>query len=92
MDAQGRAILEEAPLTEALIALKEGQDALHISNLTVGLQTEDQVWNAFLNRSLDTAVVPVVTILNQREEVNNQPKPALTEPEITWEVPWHCAG
>jgi len=83
MDAQGRAILEEAPLTEALIALKEGQGALHISNLTVGFQTEDQVWNAFLNRSLDTAVVPVVTILNQQEEVNNQPKPALTEPEIT---------
>lgn len=82
-DAQGRAILEEGPLVEALTALKEGQSALHVSNLTVGFQTEDQVWNAFLNRSLDTAVVPVGTILNQQEEVANQPKPALTEPEIT---------
>lgn len=83
MDAQGRAILEEGPLVEALTALKEGQGALHISSLTVGFQTEDQVWNAFLNRSLDTAVVPVATILKKREPVTNQPKPALTEPEIT---------
>lgn len=83
MDSQGRAILEEAALVEALTALREGQGALHVSNLTVGFQTEDQVWAAFLNRSLDTAVVPVGTVLNQREVVNNQPKPALTEPEIT---------
>ena len=83
MDAQGRAILEEEPLVEALTALKEGQSALHISNLTVGFQTEDQVWNAFLNRSLDTAIVPVATILNRGESVNNQPKPALTEPDLT---------
>jgi len=83
MDAQGRAILEEAPLVEALTALKEGQGALHISNLSVGFQTEDQVWTAFLNRSLDTAIVPVGTILKPREVVNNQPKPALTEPDIT---------
>ena len=83
MDAQGRAILEEAALVEALTALKEGQGALHISNLSVDFQTEDQVWNAFLNRSLDTAVVPIATILNQRAEVANQPKPALTEPDIT---------
>src|SRR5690606_24942186 len=82
MDAQGRAILEEEPLLEALTALKEGQSALHISNLTVGFQTEDQVWNAFLNRSLDTAIVPVATILNRGESVNNQPKPALTEPDL----------
>lgn len=83
MDAQGRAILEEGPLVEALTALKEGQSALHISNLTVGFQTEDQVWNSFLNRSLDTAIVPVETILNRGEPVNNQPKPALTEPDLT---------
>jgi hypothetical protein len=83
IDPQGRAILEEGPLVEALTALKEGQSALHISNLTVGFQTEDQVWNAFLNRSLDTAIVPVGTILNRGEPVNNQPKPALTEPELT---------
>ena len=83
MDAQGRAILEEEPLLEALTALKEGQSALHISNLTVGFQTEDQVWNAFLNRSLDTAIVPVATILNRGESVNNQPKPAITAPDLT---------
>ena len=83
MDSQGRAILEEAPLVEALTALKEGQGALHVSNLTVGFQTEEQVWNAFLNRSLDTAVVPVALILNHQGEFANQPKPALTEPDIT---------
>ena len=83
VDAQGRAILEEGPLVEALTALKEGQGALHISNLTIGFQTEAQVWNAFLNRNLDTAVVPVETMLNHQEEVANQPNPALTEPEIT---------
>lgn len=83
IDSQGRAILEEGPLVEALTALKEGQGALHVSNLTVGFQTEEQVWNAFLNRSLDTAVVPVALILNHQGEFANQPKPALTEPDIT---------
>jgi len=83
VDAQGRAILEEEPLIEALTALKEGLASLHISTLSIDYQTENQVWNGFLNRSLDTAVVPIAVILNHQEVVANQPKPALTEPEIT---------
>lgn len=83
MDAQGHAILEEEPLIEALTVLKEGLGTLHISTLSIGFQTEDQVWNGFLNRSLDTAVVPVELVLNQQDEIENQPDPAFTQPEIT---------
>lgn len=83
VDAQGRAILEEGPLVDALTALKEGLATLHLSTLSIDYQTEDQVWSGFLNRSLDTAVVPIGVILNHQEEVANQPAPALTEPEIT---------
>ena len=83
VDAQGRAILEEEPLVEALKALKEGLATLHLSELSIDYQTEDQVWSGFLNRSLDTAVVPISVILNHQEEVANQPAPALTEPEIS---------
>ncbi|MEL7626769.1 MAG: extracellular solute-binding protein [Anaerolineaceae bacterium] len=83
MDLQGRAILQEAPLVEALTALKEGLTTLHINTLSIGFQTEEQVWNAFATRSLDTAVVPVGMVLNRKGGVENQPKPALTEPEIT---------
>ena len=83
MDAQGRAILEEEALIEALTVLKEGQRTLHISNLSIGFQTEDQAWNAFLNRSVDTAVVPVGSVLNHQGETVDQPKAALTSPEIT---------
>ena len=83
MDAQGHAILEEGPLIEALTVLKEGLGTLHISTLSTGFQTEDQVWDGFLNRSLDTAVVPVELVLNQQDEIENQPDPAFTQPEIT---------
>lgn len=83
LDAQGRAILEEDALVDALTVLKEGQRTLHISNLSIGFQTEDQAWNAFLNRSVDTAVVPVGSVLNHQGETVDQPKAALTSPEIT---------
>ena len=82
MDAQGRAILEEEPLLAALTVLREGKGSLHISNLTAGFQTNDQVWTAYLNRNIDTAVVPLSIVLNHNFEVN-QPLPALSEPEIT---------
>lgn len=82
MDAQGRAILEEEPLLAALTVLREGKGSLHISNLTSGFQTNDQVWTAYINRNIDTAVVPLSIVLNHNFEVNH-PLPALTEPEIT---------
>lgn len=82
MDAQGRAILEEEPLLAALTVLREGKGSLHISNLTAGLQTTDQVWMAYINRNLDTAVVPLSTVLNHNFEVNH-PQPALSEPDLT---------
>ncbi|MDD2521937.1 MAG: extracellular solute-binding protein [Anaerolineaceae bacterium] len=83
MDAQGRAILQEGPLVEALTALKEGLSSLHISTLSIGFQTEDQVWNAFATRGLDTAVVTIGLVLNRQAENENQPNAALTKPEIT---------
>lgn len=82
MDAQGRAILEEEPLLAALTVLREGKGSLHISNLTAGFQTSDQVWIAYINRSIDTAVVPLSIVNNHNFEVNH-PLPALTEPEMT---------
>lgn len=82
MDAQGRAILEEEPLLAALTVLREGKSSLHISSLTVGFQTSDQVWGAYIERNLDTAVVPLSLVLNHKFEVNH-PLAALTEPEIT---------
>ncbi len=82
MDAQGRAILEEEPLLAAFTVLREGKGSLHISNLTAGFQTNDQVWTAYINRNIDTAVVPLSIVLNHNFEVNH-PLPALTEPEIT---------
>ena len=82
MDAQGRAILEEEPLLATLTVLREGKGSLHISNLTAGFQTSDQVWGAYVNRNIDTAVVPLSIVLNHNFEVN-QPSPALTEPEMT---------
>ena len=75
--------MEEEALIEAFSVLKEGQRTLHISNLSIGFQTEDQAWNAFLNRSVDTAVVPVGSVLNHQGETVDQPKAALTSPEIT---------
>ena len=82
MDAQGRAILEEESLLAALTVLREGRGSLHISNLTPGFQTGDQVWGAYINRNIDTAVVPLSIVLNHNFE-SNHPLPALTEPETT---------
>lgn len=82
MDAQGRAILEEEPLLAALNVLREGKSSLHISSLTVGFQTSEQVWAAYIERNLDTAVVPLSLVLNHKFEVNH-PLAALTEPETT---------
>ena len=82
MDAQGRAILEEEPLLAALTVLREGKGSLHISNLTASFQTSDQVWAAYINRNIDTAVLPLSIVLNHNFEVN-QPLPALSEPETT---------
>jgi len=82
MDSQGRAILEEEPLLAALTVLREGKGSLHISSLTAGLQTSDQVWTAYINRNIDTAVLPLSIVLNHNFEVN-QPLPALSEPETT---------
>ncbi len=83
IDAQGRAVLEEEPLLTALTALKDGQTSLHISELSITYQTEEQVWTAFLNRSFDTAVVPVSLVLNHEPNGSEQPEPAMTLPVAT---------
>ncbi|HHX07920.1 MAG TPA: hypothetical protein GX730_00595 [Chloroflexi bacterium] len=83
MDGQGYALLQEEPLIEALQILKDGRNARHISSLSLGFQNESQPWQSFLDRALNTAVVPVSLVLTGLDESKDQPDPALTQPDFS---------
>lgn len=82
-DGQGYALLEEAPLIEALQVLKDSLNTRHINYLSLGYQNDNQVWQSFLDRNLDTAVVPVSIVLADPRDNSEQPEPAMTEAEFT---------
>ncbi len=83
MDSQGYALLQEEPLVEALQILRDGRNARHISTLSLGFQNESQPWQSFLDRALNTAVVPVSLVLTGLDETKDQPDPALTQPDFS---------
>lgn len=82
-DGQGYALLEEAPLIEALQVLKDSLNTRHINNLSLGYQNDGQVWQSFLDRNLDTAIVPVSMVLADPKDNPEEPEPALTEATFT---------
>lgn len=83
MDNQGYAFLQEEPLIEALQILKDGSNAGHIRSLSLAFQNESQPWESFLDRALNTAVVPVSLVLTGLDETKDQPDPALTQPDFS---------
>jgi len=83
MDGQGYTLLEEAPLIASLQALKDALNTRHINSLSLSYQNDSQVWQSFLDRNLDTAVVPVSLVLSHSYEDSNQPHAALSEPPFT---------
>jgi len=85
---QGVTILQEAPLTTALQTLKDGLNALHFSDQSVTMQNSEQVWQAFSNRSVTTAFLPVDVVLRGREITTEAPDPAFTSPDITLTDAW----
>ena len=82
-DGQGYALLEEAPLIEALQVLKDGLNTRHINSLSLGYQNDSQVWQSFLDRNLDTAVVPVSLVLSDPKDNYEEPEPVITESTFT---------
>ena len=82
-DGQGHALLEEAPLIEALQVLKDSLNTRHINNLSLGYQNDAQVWQSFLDRNLDTAIVPVSMVLAHAKDNTEQPEAAMTEATFT---------
>lgn len=83
IDGQGYALLEEEPLVAALQALKNALNTRHINSLSLSYQNDAQVFQSFLDRNLDTAVVPASYVLSHTDENSNQPDAMMTEPEFT---------
>lgn len=83
VDGQGYALLEEAPLIAALQVLKDSLNTRHMNNLSLSYQNDAQVWQSFLDRNLDTAVVPVSVVLSDPDDNPDEPDPAMTEPSYT---------
>ena len=76
--------LEIEPLTNALILLDEAEAAKHISTLSLDYETDQQVWEAFSAWNINKAIVPISYVFaGLAGDQANQPKPALTMPEIT---------
>ena len=85
---QGLTILQEAPLTTALQTLKDGLNTRHFSDLSVTMQSSDQVWDAFSSRRIDTAFLPVDVMLAGKKTTPEAPDPALTSPAMTLTDAW----
>ena len=85
---QGLTALQEAPLTTALQTLKDGLNTRHFSDLSVTMQTADQVWDVFSSRKIDTAFLPVDVVLQGRETTPEAPDPAFTSPSMTLTDAW----
>lgn len=85
---QGLSILQEAPLTTALQTLKDGLNTRHFSDLSVTMQTPDQVWDVFSTRRVDTAFMPVDVVLLGMETTPDAPDPAFTSPSMTLTDAW----
>ncbi len=90
-DPQGRIILEQEPLTQALQLLKDTSASKHLSNLAITFQSSDQVWGAFTEWKLNTAVVPVSNVLTHVAGRVEQPTPGLVAPSITMTNAWMWA-
>ena len=85
---QGLTVLQEAPLTTALQTLKDGLNTRHFSDLSVTLQTANQVWDAFSTRRIDTAFLPVDVVLTGRETTPEAPDPSFSSPSMTLTDAW----
>jgi len=85
---QGMTILQEAPLTAALQTLKDGLNTGHFTDLTVPMQTSEQVWDAFGTRVFSTAFLPVDVVLQGWETTPGAPDPAFTSPSMTLTDAW----
>lgn len=83
MDGQGYALLEEDSLITALQVLKDSLNTRHINDLSLTYQNDSQVWQSFLDRNLDTAVVPVSLVLSYPYDNPEEPRAAMTEPSIS---------
>lgn len=85
---QGLTVLQEAPLTTALQTLKDGLNTRHFSDLSVTMQTANQVWEAFSTRRIDTAFLPVDVVLTGRETTPEAPDPSFSSPSMTLTDAW----